>query len=80
MAEESAQNHSRVTPPLSMPASPMNVTLSGCRHTAWPLPENTPMLSLKHLGTAERKGRAAERVRGGATGEWEAAFRGHARC
>lgn len=57
MAEESAQNHSRVTPPLSMPASPMNVTLSGCRHTAWPLPENTPMLSLKHLGTAERKGR-----------------------
>eukprot|EP00955_Chlamydomonas_euryale_P042337 352274-Chlamydomonas_euryale.AAC.3 len=46
-AEESAQNHSRVTPPLSMPASPTNVTLSGCRHTAEPFPENTATLSLK---------------------------------
>mmetsp|Transcript_6439 Transcript_6439/g.16018 ORF Transcript_6439/g.16018 Transcript_6439/m.16018 type:complete len:305 (-) Transcript_6439:201-1115(-) len=41
------ENHSRVTPPLSMPASPMKVTLSGWRHTAWPLPANTATLSLK---------------------------------
>jgi hypothetical protein len=55
MAPESAQNHSRVTPPLSMPASPMKVTLIGCRQTAMPLPENWPMLSLKHLGHRERE-------------------------
>mmetsp|Transcript_11483 Transcript_11483/g.34023 ORF Transcript_11483/g.34023 Transcript_11483/m.34023 type:complete len:451 (-) Transcript_11483:164-1516(-) len=48
MAVDSAQNHSRVTPPLSMPASPTNVTLTGCRHTAEPFPENTATLSLKH--------------------------------